>query len=107
MTTKPLSPARILACILVNLAATPGLGSLWARRRIAGSFQLALALIGFFLIMAWMFKAIMASVAEQMDGSHSAGPPNWMWQWGVIVFGAAWLWSLVTSISLWRNTGPD
>jgi len=47
---RPLSRARAANCILVNLAATPGLGSLIGRRYLAGSGQLALALVGFVLL---------------------------------------------------------
>jgi len=107
MTPPPLSRARITTCILVNLAATPGLGSIWARRRLAGTFQLLLAVIGFCLIVGWMLKAIWTSVSQEIDGSTPATVPGWMWKWGLVIFVASWLWSLVTSISLWREIKPD
>jgi hypothetical protein len=37
-------------------------------------------------------------------------PPDssgWMWKWGVLLFGAGWLWSLVTSFSLWHQAKAD
>jgi hypothetical protein len=106
MTPPPLSRGRIATCILVNLGATPGLGSLWARRPIAGTFQLILALIGFFLIMGWMLMAVWTAVSQQVNDTHAAPPPGWMWKWGLVIFGVSWLWSLVTSISLWRQSKP-
>jgi hypothetical protein len=30
-----------------------------------------------------------------------------MGKWGLICFGAGWLWSLVTSISIWWHSNPD
>ena len=55
-TARPLSRARVVSCVLVNLAATPGLGSLMARRVVAGTGQLLLAVVGFCLIVGWMFE---------------------------------------------------
>lgn len=106
MNPPPLSRARITTCILVNLAATPGLGSLWARRLVAGSLQLLLAIVGFCLITGWMLKTILTAVSEQMDGTTPSAP-GWMWKWGLVIFGASWLWSLVTSISLWHEIKPE
>jgi len=44
---------------------------------------------------------------QQMDEPVSATPIDWMWKWGLICFAAAWAWSLVTSISLWRQAVAD
>jgi hypothetical protein len=30
-----------------------------------------------------------------------------MWKWGLLLFGASWLWSLVTSLSLLRQAKAD
>ena len=55
-TDRPLSRARAWTCLLTNLFATPGLGSLMARRVFAGTGQLLLALAGFVLIVGWIFE---------------------------------------------------
>jgi hypothetical protein len=102
MTALPLSRARITTCILTNLCATPGLGSVFARRVVVGVFQLILAIAGFCLIVVWMFRAVFTEVSEEINGG-TATVPGWMWKWGFILFGVAWLWSLVTSIDLWRQ----
>jgi hypothetical protein len=104
---RPLSRARVASCILVNLAATPGLGSLIARRFWAGTGQLLLALAGFGLIVGWMFGFYYRIFLQQMDEPVPNTPIDWMWKWGSVCFGASWLWSLFTSLSLWRQTKSD
>src|ERR1700722_583617 len=95
----PLSPAAARNCFLVNQFATPGLGSLMARRWIAGAGQLALSVTGFVLVIVWFFK-IMAQYYGQITGDVATPPVAWIGETGGILFAAAWLWSLVTSISL-------
>lgn len=89
--------------IIVNLTATPGLGSVMCRRLWAGLGQLTLSVTGFCLIMVWMIRLIYRSVMEQTDNPVPPAPAGWMWKWGVLFFGAAWLWSLATSLSLWQQ----
>jgi len=93
-----------VTAILVNLTATPGLGSLMCGRPWAGLGQLAFSVSGFCLIMAWMVRLIYRSMMAQMDNALPPMPASWLWQWGVVLFGAGWLWSLVTSLSLWRDS---
>jgi hypothetical protein len=73
------------------------------RRLMAGCGQLVLAVAGFLLITAWMGLLFYRQFNEAMEKPVTVNPRDWMWQIGVILFGAAWLWSLVTSISLWRH----
>ena len=95
-----LTANRLIACIFINQLATPGLGSWMARRRIAGGGQLALAFSGFGLIMIWMGKSFYAAFANQLDMGEASSPPDWMWNWGWILFGSSWIWALVTSVAL-------
>jgi len=104
---RPLSRARLASCILINLAATPGLGSLIARRLWAGTGQLLLALAGFGLITGWMCVAFYRAILQGMDEPAPTTPIAWMWKWGAVCFGASWLWSLVTSLSLLRQMKMD
>jgi hypothetical protein len=87
---------------LINQCATPGLGSLMAGRYVAGGGQLALAIVGFSFVMAW-FVAVMRQFYGQIEGNVEVKPVGWIGLTGLIVFGAAWLWSLLTSISLVRE----
>jgi hypothetical protein len=106
-TARPLSHARIVSCVLVNLCATPGLGSLMARRAWAGTGQLLLALAGFVLIVGWMFELFHRLMLQQLGEPVPPGVSGWMGKWGLIFFGAGWLWSLVTSLGLLRQTKKD
>ncbi len=100
---KPLSRTTAVHCVIVNQAATPGLGSLLARRWIAGSGQLALALAGFGLIMAWFFFKLrdLYRLAEDLPVDPSAG--NSLGKAGLVIFVLAWLWSWVTSASILKE----
>ena len=105
-TVRPLSRARAWTCILTNQLATPGLGSLMARRIFAGVGQLLLALAGFVLIVVWFFE-VMIQYYGQVTGDVPARPVGWIGEIGAILFVASWLWALVTSISLWRQAESD
>jgi hypothetical protein len=98
----PLSRARAASCALINLAATPGLGSLMAGRWVAGSGQLALAVAGFVMVVVWFFK-VMIQYYGQIGGDVQPHPVGWIGGTGGILFVASWFWALVTSISLFSE----
>src|ERR1700722_3984267 len=104
---RPLSRTRAWTCALTNLAATPGLGSLMGRRFFAGTGQLILAFGGFFLMLGWMFKLCYRIFLEQLGEQVPQSSSGWMLKWGMIFFGAGWLWSLVTSVSLLLQVKVD
>src|SRR5258708_35572586 len=92
-------------CLIINQFATPGLGSLMARRFTAGTVQLALSLLGFGFIMGW-FLQIFVQLYRQMNELPPQPPPYpWLGQVGIIIFAAAWLLSWITSISVLRESG--
>lgn len=87
---------------LLNLFATPGLGSLVVGRLLAGTGQLLLALLGFVLVLVWFFKIIIPYYS-MMFGETQPPPINWkVGEAGAGIFVVAWCWSLVTSISIYR-----
>src|SRR5208282_1851456 len=96
---KPVDTVSARNAALVNLFATPGLGSLMAGRWIAGSGQLALAVAGFAMVVAWFFK-VMVQYYGEIGGDVQPQPVGWLGVTGGIVFVASWFWALVTSISL-------
>jgi len=96
---KPVDTVSARNAALVNLLATPGLGSLMAGRWIAGSGQLALAVAGFVMVVVWFFK-VMIQYYGEIGGDVQPHPVGWLGVTGGIVFVASWFWSLVTSISL-------
>ena len=88
---------------LLNLLGTPGLGSLIAGRWLAGTGQLVVFLAGFVLFCLWAFQNIvgyyrMAFGDTPTAADHGAGR---VW-FGVALCLAAWVWSLVPSLSLMR-----
>jgi 4a-hydroxytetrahydrobiopterin dehydratase len=96
---KPLSRATARNAALLNLLATPGLGSLLGRRWIAGGGQLLLAVAGFTLFLVWFVKQ-MTQFYGQISGNVEVRPIGNFLVAGLILFGLAWLWSAVTSFSL-------
>jgi hypothetical protein len=99
----PVTRNRLITCILINQLATPGLGSMMARRFVSGIGQLLLAVAGSALIVVWMFQMFYRMTLQAMDEPAPHAANSWMWNWGLILFAASWLWSLVTSISLWMQ----
>jgi hypothetical protein len=95
---RPLNLSEAWTCLFVNQFATPGLGSLMARRWIAATGQLVLSFGGFGFIMAW-FGHIMSVFYGQMFGT-TAKAESPLWKWGVVLFGISWAWSLITSIQI-------
>ncbi len=96
---KPVSRAAARNAMLVNQLATPGLGSLMARRWLAGLGQLILAVAGFVMVVVWFFEVIIQYYG-QINGDVQSHPVGWIGASGAILFVASWLWSLVTSVSL-------
>jgi hypothetical protein len=94
----PMNERRALSCLAANLLVLPGLGTLVAGRR-SGLAQTALALIGFALTLLWLTYFVMTWIRER--AFPFAGGPHLLWGFlGVVVFGAAWLWSLVTGLAM-------
>jgi len=89
---------------LMNLLATPGLGSLMAGRLFAGMGQLALSVSGFVLVLVWFMQEMVPyySLMFSDEPQHAVGFK--MLKLGAGLFALAWLWSLVTSVSLFRET---
>jgi len=99
---KLLTPAAARNAALMNQLATPGLGSVVAGRYLSGAGQLALAIAGFVLFVLW-FIAVMRQFYGQIEGNVEAKPVGWLGLTGLGFFAAAWVWSLITSISLLRE----
>lgn len=87
---------------LINQLATPGLGSILAGRYLAGVGQLLLAVAGFILVVVW-FILTTIRMFQQIDGPARQGSVAWIGELGALIFVAAWLWSLATSLSLLRQ----
>lgn len=99
---KRISRVQARNAALLNQLATPGLGSLVARRWIAGTGQLALSLIGFTLILVW-FVQMMLQYYGQISGEVEVRPVGRTGLLGAGLFAFAWCWSLATSAGLFRE----
>jgi hypothetical protein len=88
--------------VLLNQCATPGLGSLMAGRRLAGIGQLLLAIAGFVMVLAW-FVMLAIQMYERLVNDAEPKSVAAMGEAGAVVFIAAWLWALVTSLSILRE----
>jgi 4a-hydroxytetrahydrobiopterin dehydratase len=100
---KPVSRAKARNAALLNQLATPGLGSLFCGRWIAGSGQLLLSVAGFTLILLWFIKEIIPYYGLMFSDVPPHLPGLKMLVAGGNLFAIAWLWSAVTSFNLLRE----
>jgi len=103
---KPVSRAKAKNAALLNLLATPGLGSLLGRRWLAGTGQLILSVAGFIVFIVWFVKE-MVQYYGLITGDVPVQPIWWIAVTGVILITVAWLWSAVTSWSLMREASAS
>jgi hypothetical protein len=100
---KVLSRASARNSFLINQLATPGLGSLMARRYFEGTGQLLLALLGFGLIVAWFISLMLKLIRDVDEQGGAAHSVAWIGEAGAAIFALSWIWSLMTSLSLTRE----
>ncbi|MBA4150901.1 MAG: hypothetical protein H0X66_22560 [Verrucomicrobia bacterium] len=87
----------------INLFATPGLGSILGRRFGTGIAQVTLAVAGFLFLMWWfiqkmrLFYGMISGTDLPLDAGNTAGT------WGLGLFIGAWIWSLITSIQMFKS----
>ena len=89
--------------LVLNLAATPGLGSFLAGRRWEGLLQMLMAVVGFVVLILWFWDLARQFWELLQSGDTSVRPDLRQLAVGGIFFGGAWLWSLWTSISILRH----
>jgi 4a-hydroxytetrahydrobiopterin dehydratase len=106
---KPVSRAKARNAAMLNLLATPGLGSLLCRRWIAGAGQLVLCVAGFAVFMVWFVKQMIQyyGLINNDVPPPPAHPIWWIAAVGVSLVTVSWLWSAVTSVSLMREASAD
>jgi len=98
----PLSRSAARNAALLNQCATPGLGSLMAGRRLAGIGQLLLAIAGFVMVVGW-FALLALQIYNELLNDAQPKSVAWLGAVGAAIFAVAWLWSLVTSLSVLRE----
>ena len=97
----PLDRRKALACLILNVGACPGLGSVLAGR-LSGWPQLGLAVVGFCLIV----KEFLLFIIALVKAGHL--PHDWRHHLaslglGLGLFGLAWLWSGITGLLVLRS----
>jgi hypothetical protein len=95
--SKKLDRGAAMACVGMNLLATPGLGTMIAGRFVVGALQLLLAVVGFCLIIGWFYYLFQAAFEAAPVGRA------WMWQSGLAIFAAGWLGALWSSLGIMRD----
>ena len=101
-TAGPHKRSAALNCAIINQLATPGLGSLLARRFIAGTVQLLLAITGFCLFLGWFIRMMAKTYRLAMDAPAQPDHYPWLGWIGVLIFLVSWLLAWPTSISVLR-----
>jgi len=97
-----LSRDRAWACVMRNVA-LPGWGSIKAGKFFTGIAELLLALFGFFLLVAWMFRWMIRISQSELDEDLSPPPGAKLWETGVACIVISWFWTMTTCISLMRE----
>ena len=94
---------------MLNLLATPGLGSLLCGRWIAGASQFILCVAGFAVFMVWFVKEIKQyySLMNLTEPPPTAQPVWWIAATGIGLVIVSWLWSAVTSVGLMREASAN
>ena len=87
---------------LLNILAFPGLGSLRSGRRLVGGGQIIVVLTGSGMLLVWLYLELAQYYALMFEDVKPQAF-GWIGVTGGILFGLAWLWSLVTSISLFQE----
>lgn len=101
--SKPLSYKRAMSCVFINLCVTPGLGSLIGGRVVAGVGQLMLSVTGCVLVVVWFGKLMVIYYSQMSDQPKPPQLNSWLALWGLGLFGAGWLWALVSSLGIYRK----
>lgn len=94
---------RAQVAAVLNLLATPGLGSWVAGHRRVGGAQMLLAFTGFTLFLIY-FSRLFVRTWNVLTGDISLEiQTTGRWPIALALFGAAWLWSAYTSLQIWRE----
>lgn len=102
--THPITRNAARACILLNLFAWPGLGSVLAER-FSGWFQMLLSMSGVLMVIAGFFQ-FTTMIWEETRYPTWQDRFVWLALGGATAFACAWIWSLITSLSIFKKAVP-
>jgi hypothetical protein len=105
----PAKRTPVWLCVVINLLAFPGLGTVMAGRRI-GYSQSVVMVMGFVLTVGYLLWYLFVAVRYMTNSGWTETefqahyrPYLWALYSGVGLCLVAWLWALASSIVLWRN----
>lgn len=101
--SQPMTSTKAWACLFLNILATPGLGTLIARRFISGTIQVACAVVGFLLFLGWFVQKMRLLYGQVFGTNLPVDAGSSLGKWALIFFGSAWVWSLITSLQIFRS----
>jgi hypothetical protein len=99
---KPMDRSTAWACLMTNLLVFPGLGSIVAGRRV-GYVQMVLGIAGFGLNLFFILRVL----NQWFHWDQDPGPVMHDLVFSMVglgVFLTAWMWGLVTGLTLMRQT---
>lgn len=94
----PLDEKSAKTCMIINLAAWPGLGSTMGKRK-AGWVQMVLSLVGLLMFAAGL-ERFMSMIWQETRYPKWSDHFVWYALGGVALFIISWIWSLFTGISM-------
>ncbi|HEY1171487.1 MAG TPA: hypothetical protein VGH19_08975 [Verrucomicrobiae bacterium] len=100
----PIDRKSARTCLLLNVAAWPGLGSVLAER-FSGWLQMILSLGGLLMVASSLFQ-FMTMLWEETRYPTMQDRFVRVAICGALAFAAAWVWSLITSLSVCSKAVP-
>jgi 4a-hydroxytetrahydrobiopterin dehydratase len=91
---------------ILNILVMPGLGSLLSGRWVAGTGQIIIVTVGAVMLFIWLYK-VLAQYYGLMFGDVQSQTVGWIGEIGGVLFAVSWLWSAVTSLSLFREAAAQ
>jgi hypothetical protein len=99
----PLTKDRAWAYVLLNIS-VPGWGSWKGGRKIAGFGEMFILIVCLFLFGIWFFDWMNRIIQSQMgEDTLPPVPPNWLWQWGLVLYVVSLVWTIATSVGMIRE----
>jgi hypothetical protein len=104
MPKRPLTQDRAWAYVLLNIS-VPGWGSWKGGRKFQGFGEMFILVVSLFLFGIWFFEYMNRIVQSEIgfDNTLPPVPPNWLWQWGIVLYVVSLVWTIVTGVSLIRE----
>ncbi|HTR43547.1 MAG TPA: hypothetical protein VMH87_18190 [Pseudomonadales bacterium] len=99
----PLTSDQAWGYTLLNVS-IPGWGSWKAGRKFTGFGEMFILIACLFLFGMWFFQYMNRVFQSELgEDALPPVPPNWLWQWGIVLYVVSVVWTVVTSVSMVRE----